>query len=96
MGSILDNNDVSLTSDSFTPFSLDLSHPLYIHPSDNPDSLLASVPFNRPSLVLWRSSMITSLSAKNKLGLVDGRISKPTSDSPYYAYWERCNNMVKA
>lgn len=39
--------------------------------------------------------MITSLFAKNKLGLIDGRISQSTSYSPYYAYWERCNDMVK-
>ncbi|XP_075091474.1 uncharacterized protein LOC142171686 [Nicotiana tabacum] len=40
--------------------------------------------------------MVTSLSAKNKLGLVDGRVSQPTSDSPYYAYWKRFNDMIKA
>ncbi|XP_070051729.1 uncharacterized protein [Nicotiana tomentosiformis] len=96
MRSILNNDDVSSTPDGFIPFSLDPSHPLYIHPSDNPGSQLVSVPFNESGFVLWRSSMVTSLSAKNKLGLVDGRVSRPIQDSPYYAYWERCNDMVKS
>lgn len=38
--------------------------------------------------------MLVSLSAKNKLALIDGRQSKPHNDSPYYLYWERCNDMV--
>ncbi|XP_075095334.1 uncharacterized protein LOC142173611 [Nicotiana tabacum] len=96
MRSILNNDDVSSTPDGFIPFSLDPSHPLYIHPSDNPGSQLVSVPFNESGFVLWRSSMVTSLSAKNKLGLVDGRVSRPIQDSPYYAYWERCSDMVKS
>lgn len=54
------------------------------------------VPFDGHGFVLWRSSMLTSLSAKNKLGLLDSRINQPITDSPYYPYWERCNNMVKA
>lgn len=40
--------------------------------------------------------MLTALSAKNKLGFITGRISKPQFDSRYYQFWERCNNMVTA
>nr|XP_016483773.1 PREDICTED: uncharacterized protein LOC107804403 [Nicotiana tabacum] len=86
----------STTSEGFTPFIIDPSHPLYVHPSDSPGSQLVSAPFNGCGFVLWRSSMLTSLSAKNKLGLLDGRVPQPTPDSPYYPYWERCNDMVKA
>ncbi|XP_019267218.1 PREDICTED: uncharacterized protein LOC109244564 [Nicotiana attenuata] len=44
----------------------------------------------------WRSSMLTSLSAKNKLSMLDGRVPQPSTESPYFPYWERCNDMVKA
>ena len=40
--------------------------------------------------------MLTSLSAKDKLGLLDGRVPQPPPNPPYYSYWERCNDMVKA
>ncbi|XP_059301847.1 uncharacterized protein LOC132053758 [Lycium ferocissimum] len=43
-----------------------------------------------------RSSVLTCVSAKNKLGLIDGRNNKPIDDSPYFPYWERYNDMVKA
>ncbi|XP_019248797.1 PREDICTED: uncharacterized protein LOC109228070 [Nicotiana attenuata] len=96
MGTVVDDINSSSTSNGFVPFSLDPSHPFYIHPSDNPGSQLVSVPFSGCGFVLWRNSMLTSLSAKNKLSLLDGRVNQPTPESPYYPYWERCNNIVKA
>ncbi|XP_075084782.1 uncharacterized protein LOC142168029 [Nicotiana tabacum] len=86
----------STTSEGFIPFTIDPSHLLYVHPSDSPGSQLVFVPFTGCGFVLWRSSMLTSLSAKNKLGLLDGRVPQPSPDFPYYSYWKRCNDMVKA
>ncbi|XP_075101950.1 uncharacterized protein LOC142177367 [Nicotiana tabacum] len=86
----------STSSDGFNEFTLDPSYPLYIHPSDSPGIQLVTVPFNGTGFVIWRSSMLTSLSAKNKLGLITGKIAQPLSDSPYFPFWERCNDMVKA
>ncbi|XP_060182179.1 uncharacterized protein LOC132611828 [Lycium barbarum] len=83
-------------TEGFSPFSLDPSHTFHIHPSDNPGSQLVAMPFSGTGFVLWRSSMVTSLSAKNKLSLLDGRTPQPPSESPYFPYWERCNDMVKA
>ncbi|XP_070049070.1 uncharacterized protein [Nicotiana tomentosiformis] len=40
--------------------------------------------------------MLTALSAKNKLGLITEKITKPQIDSPYYSFWKRCNDMVIA
>ncbi|XP_019248675.1 PREDICTED: uncharacterized protein LOC109227939 [Nicotiana attenuata] len=96
MGTVVDETNSSPTSNGFVPFSLDPSHPFYIHPSDNPGSQLVFVPFSGCGFVLWRNSMLTSFSAKNKLSLLDGRVSQPTPESPYYPYWKRCNDMVKA
>ncbi|XP_075104151.1 uncharacterized protein LOC142178470 [Nicotiana tabacum] len=83
-------------SDGFTIFTLDPLHPLYIHPSDSPDTHLVSPSFDGTGFVAWRKSMLVSLSAKNKLALIDGRQSKPPDNSPYYSCWERCNDMVIA
>lgn len=67
-------NASSSYSEGFTPFTLDPSHPFYIHPSDNPGSQLVVSPFSGTGIVTWRSSMLTSLSTKNKLGVIDGRV----------------------
>ncbi|XP_070054997.1 uncharacterized protein [Nicotiana tomentosiformis] len=96
MGTVIDDVNSPSPSNGFASFSLDPSHPFYIHPSNNPGSQLVSVPFSGCGFMLWRNSMLNSLSAKNKLSLLDGRVNQPTPDSPYYPCWERCNDMVKA
>ncbi|XP_075107201.1 uncharacterized protein LOC142180160 [Nicotiana tabacum] len=86
----------SVSSEGFATFSLDPSHPFYVHPSDSPDTHLVSPPFDGTDFVAWRKSMLVSLSAKNKLGLINGRHDKPSVDSLYYPFWKICNNMVIA
>lgn len=76
--------------------STDPSHPLYLHPSDTPGTLLVSVPFSRIGYEEQREGMIISLSAKNKLQLINGSLPKHDLNSTLYLFWRRCNNMVKA
>ncbi|XP_059315505.1 uncharacterized protein LOC132066147 [Lycium ferocissimum] len=83
-------------TEGFSHFTIDPSHTYYVHPSDNPGSQLVYVPFNGSGFVIWRSSILTCLSAKNKLGVIDSKLTIPTPDSPYFPYWERCNDMVKS
>ncbi|XP_060178106.1 uncharacterized protein LOC132608047 [Lycium barbarum] len=90
------SNPNNSNTDGFEEFTIDSSHPFYVHPSDSLGSQLVTMPFNGIGFVHWRSSMVTSLSAKNKLGIVTGKIKKPKVDSPLYSFWERCNDMVKA
>ncbi|XP_019255454.1 PREDICTED: uncharacterized protein LOC109234064 [Nicotiana attenuata] len=89
-------NSPSQSESGFVIFTVDPSHPLYIHPLDSPGTYLVSPPFDGTGFVAWRKSMLVSLSAKNKLALIDGRQPKPPDNSPYYSYWERCNDMVVA
>lgn len=56
--------------------------------------LLVSVPFNGTGFVSWKTSMLIALSAKNKIGFVNGCVEKPSKDSPDLRCWERCNDMV--
>lgn len=42
----------------------------------------------------WKRSITIALSAKNKLGLVNGSVSKPEDDSLLKAQWDRVNDMV--
>ncbi|XP_019228848.1 PREDICTED: uncharacterized protein LOC109209939 [Nicotiana attenuata] len=74
----------------------DTYHPLYLSPSNNPGINLVFTLFDGTGYADWRKSMLISLSAKNKLGLINGRFSKPRNDSPYFELWIRCNDMAMA
>ncbi|XP_074373899.1 uncharacterized protein LOC141714267 [Apium graveolens] len=72
----------------------DVSSVFYIHPSDANTTQLVSVKFNGSGYSNWKRSMMLSLSAKNKLGFVDGSVAKPEITSVDYKAWERCNDLV--
>lgn len=50
--------------------------------------------FNGFSFSNWKLSTILSLSAKNKLGFVEGSITKPDVTSADRKPWEICNDLV--
>ncbi|XP_019248694.1 PREDICTED: uncharacterized protein LOC109227959 [Nicotiana attenuata] len=83
--------DSSSSSPAYTP---EPSSPLFLLPSDVPGVSLVVVPFSGSSFGGWRRSMVVSLSARNKIGFIDGSCTKPAVDSPQYRQWDRCNNMV--
>nr|XP_009795587.1 PREDICTED: uncharacterized protein LOC104242256 [Nicotiana sylvestris] len=89
-----DTANSTTSSEGFAPFTVDPSHPFYIHSSDSPGTYLVSPPFDRTDFVSWRKSILVSLYAKNKLGLINGRHARPSVDSPYYPHWEKCNDMI--
>ena len=68
--------------------------PYYIHPSDNPGMKLVSIQFDGTGYSDWKRSLLISLSAKNKIGFVDGSIEKPDVLDVTYKAWERCNSMM--
>ena len=67
---------------------------LYLHPSENPAVSLVSPVLDSTNYHSWSRSMITTLSAKNKLEFVDGGAPKPAKTDRVYGSWRRCNNMV--
>ncbi|XP_009762103.2 uncharacterized protein [Nicotiana sylvestris] len=42
----------------------------------------------------WRRAIIIALSAKNKLGFINGTFSEPNATSTDFKQWNRCNDMV--
>ena len=67
---------------------------LYLHPSENPATALVSPVLESTNYHSWSRSMITALSAKNKLEFVDGSAPEPLKTDRMYGAWRRCNNMV--
>ncbi|XP_074352828.1 uncharacterized protein LOC141691979 [Apium graveolens] len=72
----------------------DPSSALYIHPSDANTTQLVSVKFNGIGYYNWKHSIMLSLSAKNKLGFIDGTIIKPKVGTTEFKVWERYNDFV--
>lgn len=63
----------STGTEGFTPFTINPSHPFYVHPSNNPNTPLVSSPFDGNRFVVWRKNMLVDFFAKNKLGLITSR-----------------------
>jgi len=74
--------------------AVDPSHAFYIYPSDSPGMNLVSSVFDGRSYGGWRRSVIIALSAKNKLGFIDGSLGVLADDVFLQRAWTRCNDMV--
>ncbi|XP_074284115.1 uncharacterized protein LOC141608671 [Silene latifolia] len=73
------------------------SSPLFLHPSDSPSLKLTQTSFNGENYDLWADVVRNGLDAKNKLGFVDGTVTKPTDKDSYEAVaWRQCQAMIKA
>jgi hypothetical protein len=75
---------------------LDYTNPFFLHHRDSPDPVLVSQPLTGDNYSSWRRAMIMVLTAKNKIGFVNGSLSKPdvSEFDPLNFSWCRCNNMV--
>ncbi|KAL8093307.1 hypothetical protein AgCh_035258 [Apium graveolens] len=77
-----------------TRVSQDPSSVYFVHPLDSSTSQLVLVKFNGEGFSNWKRSMLLTLSAKNKIGFVNGTIEPPEITSTDYKLWERCNDLV--
>jgi len=77
--------------------SQDLQNPLFIHPSDGPNTIvLGDKLTGSDNYRSWKRSMEISLSTKRKLAFVQGTIVKSSDDPVKADQWETCNNLVIA
>ncbi|KAB2630179.1 hypothetical protein D8674_007698 [Pyrus ussuriensis x Pyrus communis] len=68
----------------------DASNPLFIHHSDHPAMMLVSKPLNGDNYSTWSRAMKISLSAKNKLGFVDGTMKSLWDELSSYSESVSC------
>ncbi|KAK3006201.1 hypothetical protein RJ639_017740 [Escallonia herrerae] len=63
---------------------------------DHPGHLLVPIKLNGTNYPSWSKSMIHALTAKNKIGFINGSIEQPSEkDQPTeYALWNQCNSMI--
>lgn len=71
------------------------AHPLYLQNIDHPGLILISKKLTgTENYGPWKRSMKIALSAKNKLGIVNGTVPRPDESSPLSAQWDRVNDMI--
>lgn len=74
---------------------LDYHHPLFFSASDGPGSLPVGIQLvGIENYMMWSSAMKVELLGRNKLGFVDGSITRETYGSALGHLWDRCNAIV--
>jgi len=67
---------------------------LCLHHGENPPALLVLPVLDSTNYHSWSRSIITMLSANNKVEFVLGTHPCPPTSDPTYSAWIKCNNMV--
>ncbi|KAH0680839.1 hypothetical protein KY285_021813 [Solanum tuberosum] len=86
------NSDV--TSSTTRSSLMDFSSLYYLHPSDSPGLSLVNFIFEGKGYGGRRRSILIALSAKIKLGFIDGSCNPTVAGSPDPQLWNRSNDMV--
>ena len=84
------------TNSSSQDQSLNIHNPYYLHLGENLATALVSPILDSTNYTLWSRSMLTALSAKNKVKFVNRSIKGYASNRTLHTTWKRCNNMVVA
>ncbi|KAL8101302.1 hypothetical protein AgCh_033254 [Apium graveolens] len=72
----------------------DPSNIFYIHPSNANMTQFVYVKFNGTGFHNWKKAIIHTLSAKNKLGFVDGSIVAPDVTVDEFKFSKSCKNLA--
>nr|XP_009771468.1 PREDICTED: uncharacterized protein LOC104221994 [Nicotiana sylvestris] len=83
-------------SSSANAVNFDPNNPYFLHSSDEPGMSLVNALFDGRGFQGWRRSVLIALSAKNKLGFINGTCPAPAITSNEYQPWTRCNDMVSS
>ncbi|KAL6125297.1 hypothetical protein ACLB2K_073356 [Fragaria x ananassa] len=71
------------------------NHPLYIHHSDQLGAILVPQASVEDNFSAWIESMDMAIQIKNKIGFVNGTLTKLVKNPNELNQWNRCNILVK-
>ncbi|XP_010683873.1 uncharacterized protein LOC104898483 [Beta vulgaris subsp. vulgaris] len=74
--------------------TIEVTSPLYLHPSDGTNFIIAEKLQGSANYRPWRRSMEIALAAKRKLGFVTGVVKRESRDTVKAEAWDTCNNMI--
>ncbi|KAI5319019.1 hypothetical protein L3X38_038727 [Prunus dulcis] len=75
---------------------MDHTDPYFLKSSDHSRLVIVSQLLDGDNYSTWHCTITISLSAKNKLGFIDGTIKPLFEKYPKYPLWCHCNDMVMA
>ena len=73
---------------------IDINDPYFLSSADHPRLALVTEVLTIQNYHQWSRSVKIALSAKLKLGSIDGTQTKPAETSPNIALWKRSNDLV--
>ncbi|XP_016466894.2 uncharacterized protein LOC107789570 [Nicotiana tabacum] len=76
------------------PVSYDINHPYHLNNSDSPGMTPGNTVFDGRGYPRWRRSILLSLSAKKKLGFINGACQSPDLKSLEHEQWSCVNDIV--
>ncbi|XP_016435017.1 uncharacterized protein LOC107761308 [Nicotiana tabacum] len=82
------------TSNVVKPISYDVNHLYHLNNSDSPGMTLVNIVFDGRGYPGWRRSILLSLSAKKKLGFINGAYRSPNLKSLDHEQWSCVNDIV--
>nr|XP_009773126.1 PREDICTED: uncharacterized protein LOC104223391 [Nicotiana sylvestris] len=82
------------TSNVTKAVSYNVNHPYHLDNSDSLGMTLVNTLFDGRGYPGWRRSILLSLSAKKKLGFINGACQSPDLNSPEHEQWSCVNDMV--
>ena len=72
-----------------------LPNPYFLNPNENPSNILVTQPLlGMKNYHSWSRAMILALTAKKKIGFINGKITEPNPESPLHEDWLSYNTMV--
>ncbi|KAH0776254.1 hypothetical protein KY290_007665 [Solanum tuberosum] len=92
-----EGSTTGISADPIDGIEKNHNHPLYLHPSYTPGSVLTSVQLTgTENYSLWSRSMMINLRAKSNLGFVLGTCRKSDYKPDLEEQWEKCNAFLLA
>ncbi|XP_014506158.1 uncharacterized protein LOC106765902 [Vigna radiata var. radiata] len=73
---------------------VNLAHPLYLYPGENPALVLVSPLLTKSNFHQWERDMVVALETKNKKRFIHGTLPCPPITDPLYEAWRKSNCMV--
>jgi len=88
----------SMTDKGKSRFVIEPHSPYYLHPSEGPGMMITAVTFDRKNYDLWERAVRMALRSKNKLGFIDGTLTRPEAkggeDFLETDAWDMTNSML--
>ncbi|XP_050259077.1 uncharacterized protein LOC126704088 [Quercus robur] len=92
---LVNNQSTHTNSNSSNTLAAITPKPYFLNSSENLGNILVTQPLlGMRNYQSWSRAMVLALTAKKKIGFVNGKVTKPDLNSPLYEDWESCNTMV--